>query len=165
VNTLKKIPAVVIALLLSQSGCVSVQLGGSKAKKSDNISVDTPDSPFVQISDSNSDQTWQNQKTGNTISYLSECPQPEASLEAIAAEFNLALGSIEGLKKEKTFFAGREALRSNATGQIDGIKMQLYSIVVKKNGCSYVLTYVGRSDRFEQDYRAYEHFLSRVRIQ
>lgn len=140
------------------TGCVSVQLGPGKAGRASGVTYSNPAVPFQKISDGNADMAWQSSKTSNTISFFSECPQSEAALDAIAEEFHSVLKSPKMVERKNNFFNGREALWTQTEGKLDGIEMKIASTVFRRNGCSYLLTYVARKDRFNDEYSAFMNF-------
>lgn len=150
--------ALLFALAATTAGCVSVSLGPTKAGKAD-VKINEPSQGFSRIGNTNADVAWQSQKTANTISYLSECPQTESSLESVTNEFHSVLTSLKILNKDTKFYNGRESLWTQSEGKLDGIEMKIASVVFKRNGCSYLLTYVARKDRFKEEYSAFQQFL------
>lgn len=144
---------------LTLSGCVSVNLGSEKSTRSKDIKYQAPNGSFKSISNPNADQAWQNEKTGNTISFLSECPPPDSSLEGMTEEFTGILKSKQIKSTKEDFFNGREALHTWTEGKLDGIPMKVHSLVYKRNGCSFLLTLVGRTKVFDQDQAEFDRFL------
>lgn len=140
-------------------GCVSVNVGTEKPEKSNAVTFKEPLAPFERLKESSADQGWKNPKTGNTISYLSECPGPGGPLKDLAQELSGLLTSKQMVSQKEDFFNGREALRTQWSGKLEGIPMKLESVVFKKNGCAYTITYVGRSSKFEQEISFFETFL------
>lgn len=141
------------------SGCVSVNLGSGKPTRSKDVRFQAPNGSFKSISNANADQAWQNENTGNTISFLTECPPPESSLEGMTEEFTGILKSKQIKSTKEDFFNGREALHTWTEGKLDGIPMKVHSLVLKKNGCSFLLTLVGRTKVFDQDQAEFDQFL------
>lgn len=140
------------------SGCVSVNLGPSKAGRASGVSLQDPGNPFSKISNGNADGAWQSTKTSNTISFFSECPQSDSPLEGIAEEFHGILKDPKIVERQSNFFNGREALWTQTEGKLDGIEMKIASLVFRRNGCSYLLTYVARKDRFNDEHSAFRKF-------
>jgi hypothetical protein len=150
-----------VFLFLFLPACVSVNLGSGKANRNSEVKFQAPGGDFKEISNSNADQAWQNSETGNTISFLTECPAPDSSLEGMTDEFTSFLKGKQVKEKKEDFFNGRESLQTWIEGKLDGIPMKMQSLVFKKNGCSYLLTYVGRSKVFDKDQSAFSTFTSR----
>lgn len=146
------------ALSFLLTACVSVSLGPKAPGRAD-VKFNEPASKFTRVSNANADIAWQSQKTGNTISYLSECPQTESSLDSMASEFHSVLADAKTTSREEKFFNGREALWTQSEGKLDGIDMKVASVVFKRNGCSFLITFVARKGRFKDEYPDYQHFL------
>lgn len=141
-------------------GCVSVSLGSGKVNRQSEVKFRAPNGNFKEISNSNADQAWQNSETGNTISFLTECPPPDSSLEGLTEEFTNVLKNKQVKEKKEDFYNGREALHTWSEGKLDGIAMKVHSLVFKKNGCSYLLTYVGRAKVFDKGQLDFTEFIS-----
>ena len=145
-------------------GCVSVSIGSHKAQKAGETQVQPPAKPFVEKSIGRADGAWQNPNNGNTISYYTSCHESaELSLEAMQSELLSALDSSSILKSEHTSSNGRDALRAEATGQVDGVPTHMQTLVFKKNGCNYSLNYVGVESSFARDLKAFQSFIDGFR--
>ncbi len=152
----------IVPLVLS--GCVSVNLGPGKAKKSDGVQVTAPPSQFKSVDPLHADEAWQSRETGNTISYFSECQsQNESTIEAMAADSLAALSDPVVLKEQKLTYNQREAQRSSAKGTVDGVQVLLDVLVFKKNGCNYTITYSGIAAKFPRETKDFEDFLQRFK--
>lgn len=151
---------IMILIGIGVGGCVSVNLGSGKTNRSSEVKFRAPTGAFKEISNSSADQAWQNPETGNTISFLTECPQPDSSLEGLTDEFTNVLRSKQVKDKKEEFYNGREALHTWCEGKLDGISMKIHSLVFKKNGCSYLLTYVGRAKVFDREQTIFNEFIS-----
>lgn len=142
------------------TGCVSVNLGSGKVSRSSEVKFRAPSGGFKSVTNSNADHAWQNSDTGNTISFLTECPPPDSSLEGMTEEFTNVLKGKQVKDRKEDFFNGREALHTWYEGKLDGISMKVHSLVFKKNGCSYLLTFVGRAKVFDKDQSTFNEFIS-----
>ena len=152
------LPAFAISVM---AGCVSVNIGQSQTERSQKVRAEAPASPFKKQDSSNADQSWQSEKTGNTISYFSECAESSASLEFLATEFGSILQNAKVINSSTRFYNGREAFESVTEGRLDGIPMKISSLVFKKNGCSYLISYVARTDRFNTDEASFKTFIEK----
>jgi len=148
-----------LILGLTHVSCVSVNIGPKKAGRAENIRTSPPGNSFQSISETAADQAWQSQKTGNTISYLSECPEPAMSLELLTSESLAVLKNNHVIEQKTKFFNGREALATRAEGTLDGIGMKMQALVFKRNGCSFLITYAARKDRFNDELHEFTQFL------
>lgn len=157
-NHLKKI--IFLFSFLPLHSCVSVNIPTSSGVKAANINFKVPEKPFVPMDSKSADKAWINEKTGNTISYQSECGAPvDPPLQQIETD---TLNFLENLKinssSSKTF-NGRESLETLAQGHVDGILVKLRVITFKKNNCSYSLVYGGVSEKFNSDLNSFDQFL------
>lgn len=141
------------------SGCVSVNIGPKKPGRAENVRAVPPGAEFRAVSDTAADQAWQSSRTGNTISYLSECPETTMSLESLTNESLAVLREREVLDQQTKFFNARGALETVATGTLDGIAMKMSAMVFKRNGCSYLITYAARTPNYDEEVAIYRRFL------
>lgn len=149
-------------LLLS---CVSVNLGRKTVQKSSDYTYSEPSRPFELAPNELVDRAWRDTNTGNTISIVSDCPnQDDPTLESISAGVTSGIKQLKIIKEEKTTFNQREALRSEIEGQIDGLATQMDIVTFKKNGCIYVLTYLGVQQHFQLGRTTFEKFLNGFRV-
>lgn len=149
----------VCIMFLLLGSCVSVQLPGGKVTSAKDVSFSAPSSPFNEIKSDSSDKAWISGKTGNTISYLSECGgKNEPTLQQLESDSLSALNSLKVLKSEDTSFNGRAARQTLAQGFVDGVSVQLSLLVFKKNGCNYTLTYGGVEKNFQNELNTFENF-------
>ena len=147
----------IMSLLLSS--CVSVELPSGKITSAKDVTYNAPNGAFNEIKAKNADKTWQSQKTGNTISYLSECGNnADPSLQSIETESLSAISKLEVLKSETTSFNGREARQSITTGTVDGVPVAMSLVIFKKNGCNYTLSYGGLEKQFNLEQAEFEKF-------
>ena len=152
------IQAAVSSLLAA--GCVSVNVGGKPASKAVGVRVRAPGSPFAKLESTRADGAWLNKKNGNTISYLSTCNDPtDPALESVMHELTGSLEEPETVRSSEETFNGREALHSETTGLVDGVKSRVEVVVFKRNNCIYSLSYVGVDRAFAADRARFQDFL------
>ena len=149
----------VIATLLL-SGCVTVDVAPKKAESAQNVMYADPAPPFKSSANKSTDRLWISAKSGNTISYLSECGgSQEPTLEQLENE---ALGSLIDMKilsSEKIDYNNREALKTLAEGKVDGVKVKMNLLTLKKNNCNYTLVYGGVAKKFDAEQSYFQTFL------
>lgn len=140
--------------------CVSVKLPSGTGTPAKDLKYNAPDSPFQEIKVNSGDKAWLSGATGNTISYLSDCNgNADPTLEQLQTD---SLGVLDKLKisQSKTFdYNGREALRTLAEGEVDGVPVKTDLVVFKKNGCNFTITYGGVAKTFDSEKRTFEKFL------
>lgn len=147
----------IMSLLLSS--CVSVELPSGKITPANGVEYTSPGGAFNEIKAKNADKTWLSSKTGNTISYLSECGNTsEPSLQSIETESLSAISKLEILKSDTITFNGREARQTVSAGTIDGVPVAMSLLIFKKNGCNYTLSYGGLEKQFNLEKDEFEKF-------
>lgn len=146
-------------MLLLLTSCVSVQLPGSKITSAKDVEFNSPGSPFNEIKRGNTDKAWLSEKTGNTISYFSECGgSSEPSLQQLENDSLAALIDLQTESSQELTFNGRAAQQSVSSGKIDGVPVKVALLVFKKNGCNYTLTYGGVAKNFSSELKQFEEF-------
>lgn len=150
-----------ILLIVLNSACVSVNVGGKKASKAEDVKYETPSSPFSSLNAEGADKAWQNKNNGNTIAFQSTCnDQADPPLDAIQAEVLSVFGDVKVEKTSTKEFNGREALSTIAEGVVDGVRTKTELLIFKKNDCSYTLSYVGVAKRFAEDQARFTQFVN-----
>lgn len=160
------VPILVLFLALANLiACVSVDLKPKAASKSKIYQFQEPSKQFKKTDSDQADVVWQNPKNGNTIAVLSECSETrDPSLSQLENETVNALTAPQILQTENIHFADRGGLRSLVEGQVDGVSVKMEILTLKKNSCSYTLSYIGRSQTFEQDQKTFDLFLKGIVI-
>jgi len=147
------------------NGCISVALPNGKATKAQNLIYAEPGRPFVRIQNSSVDRAWQNSTNGNTIGFLSECNSGiDLDLQVMTSEALHAMTRSEIVEQKELLFAERQGLRTVAIGDLDGVAVQMEILILKKNNCSFSLSYVGRRHHFAENRALFEQFLSGFQI-
>ena len=147
----------ITSLLLG--GCVSIQLPGGKSTPAKDVVWTAPGSEFKELKDGVYDKAWISTKTGNTISYLSDCgTTAEPTLQQLETESLSSLNDVKITTDEGLIFNGRAARSSTASGTLDGVPVRVSLLVFKKNGCNYTLSYGGLEKQFASEERVFENF-------
>jgi hypothetical protein len=165
---LMKISALTIPLIfgiaISNTTCVSVNIGNHPAKHASGVTYTLPGHPFTSDTREDVDAAWKNPQNGNLISYLSDCTDDtDPTLDSIVQ------GSLGGLSdllyesNQNAMILGREAKRVMATGKVDGVPTQIDLLVFKRNRCIYILSYVGVQKSFAQNHAQFDHFIDGFR--
>lgn len=148
------IPAVIL------SGCVSVSLPTTKSSKAKGVKWSAPASPFENLEDSAIDRAWMSRRTGNTISYLSECSSgADRSLESLQSEALNVLTKLEVQEEKAIDYNGRRALLVTARGDVDGVPVKMSLLTLKKNDCNYSISYSGLEKTFDAETAHFRSFL------
>ncbi|MCB0393413.1 MAG: hypothetical protein KDD25_02570 [Bdellovibrionales bacterium] len=149
-----------VLLAAACTSCISLSVGGSKTKKSDKVKYLAPNKDFTSTTVESADAAWINKKRGTTISYQSACEEStEPSLDTIVGNAITDINEKEVLESTNFIFNDRKAFRSKVSGTVDGIPVHLDLVAFKKNGCSYLLTYVSLREHFNKDLNQFEKFV------
>lgn len=148
--------------LMSSVSCVSVNLAKPDVKKATGVQYSAPGGNFKQFSPDHLDAAWKNSDNGNSISFLSDCePKNDPPLSTIQK------GIIQGIHNQKMIssdyrkYNGRKALFTQVKGEVDGIPSQVKLVILRKNRCIYVLTYVTLENHFSANLPDFDRFVER----
>ncbi len=157
---MKILASLLVVLSFGLGACVSINVGGGKAERADDVEFNEPPDPFDDEDAGNVDEGWKNPKNGNSISYISECNTgQDPSLQSVRSGVLSTLSEAEVTSEDKRPYNGREALRSEASGKVDGVVTRLDLMIFKKNNCLYIITYVALPDSYDADRKHFENFL------
>lgn len=145
--------------LLASSGCVTVNLPKGSQGRAQSVVLQEPPKVFDSIKSESADRAWKHQKTGATISFLSDCNDDPNSLENFESESLNALKNGKILKSVSTRMNNREAQRVQVLGELEGIPMKMDLVAFRKNGCDYLLSFVAREASFNQQLNEFEKFI------
>lgn len=149
----------VCSMFILLGGCVSVSLPGKKVISAKDVQFEAPSSPYKEIKMAGVDKAWLSERSGNTISYFSECGNSaDPSLEILESDALSAINDLTVLKADTKEFNGRESRQTVAAGKLDGIPVKMSLVLLKKNGCNYTLSYGGTAAQFDQEQTAFENF-------
>ncbi len=152
-------------LVLFLGACVSVNIPTSSSVKATGASYTEPGTPFKSIKPQQLDKVWLSEKTGNTISYLSECENPmDPGLRQIEGESLSALGKLKIESSVNATFNNRESLLTTASGEVDGIPAKVKLVIFKRNNCSYTLTYAGIAKNFTSETSIFDKFVESFKV-
>lgn len=154
-----------LTAMATLTGCISVSLPKSESVKATNAVVSAPSDPFAGFSTDKADQAWTSQRTGNVISYYSECGgKSDLGLRDLLQE---SLGALEDARidNQSTFdYNARVALRALVRGKADGVPMSMDQVLLKKNACVYILTYTGVEKNFASERARFERFIEGFKV-
>lgn len=147
------------------NACVSVQLGQNEIKKSTDYKYKAPEKPWQEISSLRIDHGWKNTRNGNSLSVVSDCSeQQDPTLNSIREGVLTGIDEVELLSEKKTMFNQREALQTEAKGKVDGVPTLMNVLLFKKNGCIFILTYVGTQIHYASNTETFDAFLKHFEV-
>lgn len=147
--------AIIVGALTS---CVNVQVPFGPVPKAEKALAAKPNSPFVAFATSTADEAWISEKTGNTISYLSECKKTDEKVEDVAMDAAKAIDQSKILKTSNSLIAGKYTSELLVSGKVDEHKVKMALAVFKDHDCLFSLTYGGLEDKFESEMNEFEEF-------
>jgi len=147
------------------AGCVSVSLATKAEKRATGVKYNAPTNPFESENRHDVDGAWKNPKTGNLISYISDCQdENDPSLDSVLQTAMGGLTEMKTEKKESPTIEGREGRRALVAGKVDGIASKIDMLAFKRDDCIYILSYVGVAHAFDSDHAAFDKFIEGFRV-
>lgn len=124
-----------------------------------------PEAPFKDFAAAQADRAWISEKTGNTISYISECGnQNDPSIEQIETDSLNSLSQLVPFKIETLQYNERTARFSIHKGVLDGVQVQIAMMIFKKNGCDYSISYGGLESKFKIEEHLFNNFIQNFKV-
>lgn len=140
------------------TSCVSVEVPFGPVPKAEKAHAEKPDSPFVAFPTSTADEAWISEKTGNTISYLSECKKSEERIEDVALDAARAIEQARILKKTTGSIDSKPTSELLVSGKVDSHPVKMALAVFRDKDCLFSLTYGGLEENFTKELKEFEAF-------
>lgn len=143
------------------TGCVNLSLPTGSGKQAQGVKFTAPASPYQNLSTDVADRAWVSSKTGNTISFLSDCGgKMDPTLQQLQSESLNVLSKLK-IEDEQTIpYNGRQAMVATASGDLDGIAIKMKVLNLKKNSCNYNLSYTAISQHFDKELSQFQSFIN-----
>lgn len=165
-----KLPWMGIFLVLSSC---AVLFPDRTAPKSKDYIVSTPDSPWHKLATSDdpnstdamkADMAYENPETGAIISLNSICRKySPSSLDVLTNNLVRGIGNREVVKRSEIKLADAPALDTVFSGLVDNVHLNIRTVVMVKNSCSYDFIYVTVPERDARNAGAFDRFLASFR--
>jgi len=96
----------------------------------------------------------------HSIAVNSTCDNYEdAPLEVLTNHLLMGFTDKERLSQDLARLDGRESLHSHVQARMDGVPVELFLVVLKKNGCIYDFTYLAPQGRFPEHFDTFRAFI------
>lgn len=134
----------------------------AQTKSKTNKYSDTPESGGADI-------TFQSSKSGSIISIDSACRSgsmefQNVTLNQLTSQLLLGLSNLGKKKEENLIIENVPALQTTAEGEIDHQRMNLKTVVLKKNNCIYDFMYIARPESFKDNEKDFLQFVDSFHI-
>ena len=157
------------ALLLAGSSC-ALLFPDRTAPKDREYQVNAPPSPWSKLAVSDdpnavdsmkADRAYENPETGAIISVNSICRKyNKSSLETLTDNLVRGVGERKLVRREEISLDGERALDSTFEGVVDGVFLNLRTVVLIKNDCTYDFIHVSIPKREKGGGRTFDEFLA-----
>jgi hypothetical protein len=96
----------------------------------------------------------------HSIAVNSTCDNYEdAPLEVLTNHLLMGFTDRVKVSQELGRMDGRESLHSHIRARMDGVPVELFLVVLKKNGCIYDFTYLAPVGRFDEHFQTFWAFI------
>lgn len=159
----------VLASLTSFSSC-AILFPDRTAPKSQSYTVSPPSKPWHKLAVSEdpnatdamkADQAYENPETGAIISVNSICRKyNHSSLEVLTSNLVRGVGERKQVRQDEVTLDGAKALDTLFEGVVDGVFLNLRTVVLIKGDCTYDFIHVVVPKREPGNSRAFDEFLA-----
>ncbi len=156
--TLARFLIVTLVLALSALSCVSVKMPFGPVPKATQAHVQKPAGAFVTMASNVADEAWISQKTGNTLSYLSECKETDESPKQIALDTAQAIENSKVLDISSGTIDSYPSAEVLVSGRVDSQKVKMAIAVFKTSQCTFSITYGGLENQFDAEWSEFVTF-------
>jgi hypothetical protein len=139
-----------LALVLASAGCAK-QSSTSHTPEAASYRVGQPGDGWRPQSAGSADHAWVHRDISGTIYTSSACGKryEDGRLEDLARHLTFGIARGDAIRVEHTRLDDRAALLSVWQGALDGIAVQVGTVVTKKNACLYDLLYLAPPQHFD----------------
>lgn len=167
-----KLPWMGIFLVLSSCALL---FPDRTAPKSRDYTVQTPPSPWHKLATADdpgsidamkADLAFENPESGAIISLNSICRKySPSSLEVLTNNLVRGISNREIQKRDEIEIAGAPALDTQFSGLVDGVPLNIRTVVMVRNSCSYDFIYVTVPEKELKNGSAFDSFLASFRTE
>jgi hypothetical protein len=145
-----------VAVLFGSGACRSGLRDGAYYKGNNRYALGAPPSGFRRLDLKGNDLAFLSDASGHSLAINSTCENYEdANLEVLTNHVLMGFGDKTRISQEVVRFDGRDSLQSHVRATLDGVPVELFLIVVKKNGCIYDFTYLSPVGQFAAHYATF----------
>lgn len=144
--------AVSMVSVLLIAGCAGKREGRGSASQAPRYTVGRPGPGWTDQSPGSADHAWFHRELSATIYTSAACGAryEDGRLEDLSRHLTFGIASGDPLREEHTRLDDRAALIRVWPGALDGIAVQVATVVTKKHDCLYDMLYVAPPSRFDQ---------------
>lgn len=134
------------------------------AEKAKDLKFQAPASPFFDLNSETSDYSWISEKTGNTISVLSECKESKLTTKEVALDTARGIDNHKIIKSESAAFQKFDGYQVLTTGLVDNSEVKMLIHTFKTSACFITLTYGGLQKNYSSEEKVFDQFISSLVI-
>ncbi len=151
---------VVLAALALWAGCVPASVRQAR-KLEGKYETGNPGKGWVAVPAGGADRAWYHEGMGATIYTDSNCgPRyAEARVEDLTTELISGFRNVEPVQERQQPVAGREGLVRIQQGRLDGIEIQLGTLVFNMNACNFDIVLISPPAEFSAGQEAWQRVI------
>lgn len=147
---------IIYIFLFTNLSCKHIQIkNGNVSKQNTDFGIDLPSDPWKKIDHSDADLLFYNQEAKASIFINAQCKNlSDSPLSALSAQLLVGFSEINIISQKNFTLNDREALVSEVSAKLDGVKRYLKIMVYKKDPCVYdiVLDADSFNENINKDY-------------
>lgn len=157
--------ALAVAVMFGASACGGGLINGVFSRGGVSYRVAEPaDGEWRRVKFEDNDLAWMNRASGHVLAMNALCEGHEdPGLDVLTNHLLIGFTERELRSRDKLELDGREALRSKYRAKLDGVRVELDLVVLKKNGCVHDFTYVSPDGRGDAHRRTFDAMLAAFR--
>ena len=153
------------ALLLVPAMLLAACHGGFKdgvfVKDGVRYEVKPPPETWRQVSLEGNDLAFVAPGSGHSIAVNSTCRDTgDPPLEVLVMHLLIGFTDRVRVSQEPGMLDGRASLAARYTAKLDGVPVELFLVVTKKDGCVYDFSYVSPEGRFDEQRAAFDSLVA-----
>lgn len=113
-----------------------------------------------EVADSDgADLTLRDSQSSATMAVSASCPGEAGPLPSVARHLFFGLRDVKQLRQGSITLDGAAGVDTVVTGRLDGVPVQVRSVVIRRNGCLYDLLFLAPPETFSVQSESFDTFL------
>lgn len=105
------------------------------------------------------DLTLRDTRSSATMAVSASCPGETGPLPSLVRHLFFGLRDVRQLRHGSITLDGAAGVDTMVTGRLDGVPVQVRSVVIRRNGCLYDLLFLAHPDTFGSQSETFDAFL------
>jgi hypothetical protein len=174
ISTWRKCAYSLFLLLMMGNASCAILFPDSSAPKSGNYKITPPQDPWkavpvgeisATLDAQKADLAFEDTRTGAIISLNSLCHKyTKTSLEELSRNLVLGIKDKNVVREKKLEIAGGQAMDTTIQGEVEGAKIQIRTVVLKRSPCTYDFIHVTVPEKAEVTEKDFDIFIASFEV-